>query len=68
MNERTNNMSDSHRTHLYIVNGLIVDSWDYTGKQPTVSEIKSSWRFHDMNDVTDDEISDIIGRVARFYN
>lgn len=66
MNERTMN-DDLHRTHLYIVNGIIVDALDYFGHMPTVEEVKTNWQFayNCLNDVSDDEIFDIMRKVAR---
>lgn len=67
---RRANEQDMHRTHLWIVNEIIVSHWDYHNERPTVAQVKQNWRFDygRLNDVTDDEILDIIGRVARFYN
>ena len=63
-------MSDLHRTHLYLVNGIIVDLWDYDGVKPSVEQVKLNWRFGygQLDDVTDSEISEIISKVERLIN
>ena len=71
-NERTMNeqarrteTSDLHATHLYLVNGIIVDYWDFEGHAPTIGDVKSNWQYdyYGLNDVSDDEIFRIIEKV-----
>ena len=60
-------MNDLHRCHLWIVNDIILTLWDCDKRQPTVEDVKNNWRFHDMNDVSDAEISKVINDVSKFY-
>lgn len=52
----------------YVANGVIVTLWDYTGRRPSVDDIKNNYNVIKCGyQLSDAEIADIIERVARYY-
>ena len=52
---------------LYIVNGIICWFVDYHGKYPTVNDVRENFNMRNIQqDVTNDEIQEVIERVKQY--
>lgn len=59
--------SDSKNCALYIVNGIICWYADYHKKYPTVNDVRENFNMRNIQqDVTNDEIQDVIERVKQY--